>query len=136
MLPGISALVGFHSGTVGGSGGGGGDGGGSEITGSFDVSAAPSPVSRTRSGSVTSAVSTVGVTATPAGGIAPYSYSWAFASGNSDIGAVSPSAATTAFSALLDPGDSIAATFTCTVTDSEGATGSVDVDATLTLVEI
>lgn len=67
---------------------------------------------------------------TPTGGTGPYTYAWTVAAtdGNGTPVAVSPTSSTTTFQAtgLFDfiPHE---VTFRCTVTDSGGVTGSVDV---------
>lgn len=69
-------------------------------------------------------VTTSTVTITPAGGYAPYTYAWVRLSG--DGAANSSTSATTTFSAAPDDGDSLTGSFRCTVTDSHGATSTVD----------
>lgn len=72
-------------------------------------------------GSVTSA----SVTVTPAGGTTPYTYQWNRTSGDLAIKADTATAATTTFSAS-SVSDSISATFTCKVTDANGAVVTSD----------
>lgn len=63
------------------------------------------------------------VTATPTGGLAPFTYSWVRTSGSTDIDVNSPAAASTTFTgAGLDADTLTTATFTCTVTDALGST--------------
>lgn len=77
------------------------------------------------------------VTATGAGGTAPYSYSWARVSGAANasttgIVVTSGSAAATTFSASsLAAGESRSAVWRCTVTDANGFTGTADVTVTI-----
>jgi hypothetical protein len=61
-------------------------------------------------------------TATPTGGLAPYTYSWVRTSGAGSIS--SPSSSVTSFSDSLAPDNLSSGTFTCTVTDNLGATAS------------
>lgn len=74
--------------------------------------------SRTGAGLVT----TTAATATPTGGLAPYTYAWV------NIGGVgspnTPASATTTFSATLGSGDDTFGDFQCTVTDSLGTTAT------------
>lgn len=70
-------------------------------------------------------------TVTPTGGVAPYTYSWAFVSGNTAT-INSPTSATTTFtrSVFLDTaGQSVFRTgvYRCTVTDSASQTATADV---------
>lgn len=67
------------------------------------------------------------VTATPAGGTGPYTYSWTKVSGASSISATSPTAATTTFSALVAKDSTVDAVWRVTVTDSLSATATADV---------
>lgn len=67
-------------------------------------------------------------TATPTGGVGPYTYAWSIAS---PIFAQTPSAASTAFSGTVSPGSPLSGTATCTATDSLGTTASATVVVTL-----
>lgn len=70
------------------------------------------------------------VTATPAGGQTPITYSWTRLSG---VGAATNStSATTAFSQFLNTGDDVSGTFRCTATDAFGTTATADITATFT----
>jgi hypothetical protein len=69
------------------------------------------------------------VTATPTGGIGPFSYAWARVSGDPEISATTPSAQTTRFFANLGVGDLFSATFEVTVTDT--STGFTATDTVL-----
>ena len=71
------------------------------------------------------------VTATPAGGTAPFSYAWARLSGDASISTTAGTSATTAFSASLPANDLIEAVFECTATDANGATAKASVTTTL-----
>jgi hypothetical protein len=95
------------------------------------VSISPSPVSGSGSGAV---VQTPSVTATPSGGLAPYTYSWSVVSSVGSAHIASPATASTILSMTgLSVGDnSGSAQFRCTVTDSLGATASATVNATFT----
>jgi hypothetical protein len=68
-------------------------------------------------------------TATPSGGLAPFTYSWTQTFG-SGAGISSPSAATTTFSLAISPNDFQTATFQCVVTDSLGSAATANVNAT------
>lgn len=124
MLPGMSAsFMGFEA-------------GGS--AGSFGVTAAPS-ASINKTGSSTGAaktLTTISVTAVATGGAGGNSYAWVRTSGSALIAATSAATADTAFTATLNPGDRLAAEFTCTVTDSSGAMTTVIVSVTITLVSL
>lgn len=74
-------------------------------------------------------VSTAQVTANTTGGTAPYSYSWAFTSGDSGWSITAPSAAATRFTNNVTPVDSRSGIFTVTVTDARGRTGTAAVEA-------
>lgn len=82
-------------------------------------------------GSVTGAgtATSNAATATPTGGSAPYSYSWARIGGASGA-ANSPTSATTTFSKTLGNGDETSELFRCTVTDSFGTTATADIIVT------
>lgn len=70
-------------------------------------------------------VTTPPITATPSGGLSPYTYSWTRVSG---VGTVnSPTSATTTFSATLANGDDVSGTFRVTVTDSLATVATADV---------
>lgn len=90
------------------------------------ASASPDAVS----GAGGATVQTNQATVTPAGGVGPYTYSWACTSfsGATAPYAVSPSFATTNFR----QNGSGTATFVCTVTDSLGHTATAAVTATFT----
>lgn len=70
-------------------------------------------------------------TATPSGGLAPYTYSWARVGAGS--GTVdSPSAASTGFIRVMGVEETAVETFRVTVTDSTSQTATADVLATFT----
>jgi hypothetical protein len=81
--------------------------------------------------SSSSPVTSNATTATPAGGVAPYSYSWAHISGAS-MTANSPASATTTFTGVVGPGADLSAVFRVTVTDSLAQTATADVTVDLT----
>lgn len=82
-----------------------------------ELAASVSPASRSTVGSTASLTSDA-VTATAAGGTAPYSYAWTKLSGGA-VTANSPAAATTTFTAAsMGIGESRTAYFLCTVTDA------------------
>lgn len=70
------------------------------------------------SGVVTSST----VTATPTGGTGPYTYLWAWVSGDIGITINSPTSAGTDFTATVGGASPKFATYTVTVTDANGAT--------------
>lgn len=73
------------------------------------------------------------VTATPVGGLAPYTYSWARTSGAGSIGA--STAATTSFYQYVPNGTEAYGAFRVTVTDANGNTATGDVFATYTSID-
>lgn len=83
------------------------------------ASAAPTGVAGYVAGGVDATATTLPATATPSGGIAPYTYEWTQVSGPSWT-IDSPTAATTTFSNALNPGETSNAIFACTVTDATG----------------
>ncbi len=85
-----------------------------------------SPASRTVNSST--------VTATPANGTGPFTYSWARIAGSSAISAGLPTAATTGFSGTVGIDQQISATFRVTVTDALSATATADTTVTLEYV--
>lgn len=97
------------------------------------MTASASPTSIYKVGP-TASQTTTSTTVTPAGGVSPYTYSWAFVSGDT-LTITSPTAATTTFSITgLIVGDSRTATYRCTVTDSTSGTAltaTADVNVTI-----
>jgi hypothetical protein len=94
------------------------------------MSLAVSPTTLVRFGS-TSTLTTNTTTATPTGGSSPYTYAWTKVSGDT-LTVTASTSATTAFQATgLSVGDSRAATYRCTVTDSAAATATADVIITI-----
>lgn len=69
-------------------------------------------------------------TATPTGGLAPYSYSWVVTSGF--VTASSPSTASTTFSQVVGPYGQEFATAQVTCTDALGTTATATINITLT----
>lgn len=67
-------------------------------------------------------------TATPTGGVGPYTYVWSI---SAPISSDSPNAATSTFSGIVSPGSPLTGTATCTATDSLGTTASATVVVTL-----
>jgi hypothetical protein len=66
-------------------------------------------------------------TATPVGGLGPYTYAWSYLSGTA-MTVTGASAATATFtSPALDPGQSVFAHYRCTCTDSSGQTATKDI---------
>lgn len=87
------------------------------------TASSPAYGSRVGAGSVT----TASTTATPSGGIGPFSYAWARLSGFGT--ANSPAMATTTFTETVALEEFKSGVFRVTVTDSTGATATADVDA-------
>lgn len=71
-----------------------------------------------------STITTNAVTATPTGGVAPFSYAWA-----GGTTATAPTSATTAFSRFTNAGETVPETWTVTVTDSLGQSGTASITA-------
>lgn len=63
------------------------------------------------------------VTATPSGGVAPFTYAWTRVSGFSS-NATAPSSATSSFSRFVNSGENASEEWRCTVTDALGATAN------------
>jgi len=73
---------------------------------------------------------------TASGGTAPYTYAWTKRSGDA-ISAITPSSNSTYFNATItELGQTLTATFRCTVTDSAGSPATFDVDVAVGLSEI
>lgn len=101
--------------------------------GSVTLSISPSPVTRTGRNET---INTANVTATPAGGLAPYTYAWTKQSGDS-ISAVSSSSAVTQFQATgMAVDETRQAVFRCTCTDSLGSSATADVSVSITRTEL
>lgn len=84
-------------------------------SGSFSVTASPPSVGgNDTSGPVTSDATT----ATPSGGVAPYTYLWIYQSGSTSVHADTGTSATTSFTATLSRNDFVTAAFLCRVTDA------------------
>jgi hypothetical protein len=90
----------------------------------FSISASPSSLLTTRSGATVTASMTTGTVTVTATGTGPFTYSWSNtgAATSPTMSATAPSAATTAFTAVMPVNADIIATWTCTVTD--GSTGN------------
>lgn len=122
MLPGISPMPGYATGATGGA-----------------FSAFVSDPTVTRSGGTTlgsKTLTTASVQVTATGGAGGYTYAWVRIAGSVKITATAPAADSTAFTATLNPDESVVATFQCTVTDASGATQVVQVEVTMSLVNI
>lgn len=70
-------------------------------------------------------------TASPVGGVGPYSYAWSKVSGDT-LTITAANNATTRFQANVGPGDIRFAIYRCTATDSLGTTAQGEVSITLT----
>lgn len=90
-----------------------------------------SPFSAIGSGGSSSAVivTTNEMTVSASGGVEPYIFSWAKTTGEASWVITSALAASTRFSVSVESGTTETATFTCTVTDARGRTGSVVISA-------
>jgi hypothetical protein len=93
----------------------------------LSVTVTPESVLGFRSGP--GSVTTDSTTATPLGGLGPYSYSWARVGAGTAV-ATAPTSATTAFQRTLGTGDDVTETWRVTVTDGLGGTATYDVLAT------
>lgn len=100
----------------------------------LSLSINPSTVSGSVNTALPTPVTTSATTATPSGGIGPYSYAWAVE--QPDYGVVTigaPTNATTTFThTRTNLGDLVFALATCTVTDGLGQTASANVTARFT----
>lgn len=76
-------------------------------------------------------ITSAAATATPAGGIAPYSYAWAQLSGDA-MTILAPTSAMTQFRASAPPGRTLSATFQCTCADNAGSAATASVFVQLT----
>jgi hypothetical protein len=104
------------------------------FTGSLSVSLSTDEVGGSVNTGRTVAIQTQSVEAIPDGGAEPYSYLWAQTGGTGTWAIASPTSAITNFTGgNCGPGDSLSATFHCTVTDSAGnsaVTGTVTATVT------
>jgi hypothetical protein len=103
-----------------------------DFYGNLTVGLSSSSVSGSINRAGTGTAPTRTVTATPNGGVAPYTYLWTRTDGGSHAWNItSPTSATTAFSTLVSTNTEQTATFICTVTDATGqsaASGAVFAD--------
>ena len=90
------------------------------------VNVSPTSVSGTGGGGFET-VTTNAATATPTGGVSPYTYAWDAPISNP----TSATSASTQFSASMSPGESISETGTCTVTDAAGQVASDTVEISM-----
>jgi hypothetical protein len=96
----------------------------------FTLSANRSGVFGSRLG--TGSVTTNSVTVTASGGTGPYTYAWAYVSGDAVFTAGSPTAVTTTFSGTITSlGQDFTAVWRCTATDSLAATASTTVGVSI-----
>ena len=95
----------------------------------LSASASPTSASGAQSSGSPISVTTTPATVTPSGGLAPFTYIWARASGVLGPVANSPNSATTSFTSTVDPGVTNVTVFRCTVTDAVGQESTADVTA-------
>jgi hypothetical protein len=98
-------------------------GGTARLVYSGQVVANASPSTEHASGFGPTTVTTGVTTVTATGGVPPYTFAWVWQSGGVGITITSPSTASTAFSAHINPGDTLSGQAQCTVTDSVGHQG-------------
>lgn len=92
----------------------------------LSLSISPSPVDGTGPGTEPATITSDLATASPSGGLGPYSYSWAYVSGDT-VTITSPSSAATTFSReMVWPKQIATATVRCTCTDSSGQSATAD----------
>ena len=91
---------------------------------SVTASAAPTYLSKTRTGS--GIITSDPVTVTAAGGVGPYTYAWSRVAGDTYT-VNAPSSATTTFTTTVSAGTAKSASYRCIVTDSLGNNAFVDV---------
>ncbi len=95
----------------------------------LSVTASPPTATGYGSSGITTTVTSDLVTATPTGGVPPFSYIWT--AGDPAVTATNPNGASTAFSGLVEPTSQVVATAFVTVTDSIGGTSGTQIDITL-----
>jgi hypothetical protein len=74
------------------------------------------------------------VTATPVGGVAPYTYSWAYTSGTTGYTIANPTSASTRFTRSFVVDGEYITNFTCTVTDAESEVASAVIQVTVNAI--
>lgn len=100
----------------------------------LSLSISPNPVTGDGFSGVPTVVTSGSATATPAGGLGPYSYSWVMLTGTGfSIG--NPTNASTSFSATVNSPGIKNGSARCTCTDLFGTTATADVSITLTNIE-
>jgi hypothetical protein len=90
------------------------------------LSVSPNPVVETSGGSPTTQTVSGTATATPAGGLGPFTYAWAHVSGDT-MTITNGATATATFSKTLAGGASASGVFAVTGTDAAGQTATVNV---------
>lgn len=105
----------------------------SPLTGSIS----PNPVSQVSYSSNT--IGSPTVTATPSGGLAPYTYSWTLVSWDNPISPPTITSNTAAMTSFIQanclPNETSAALFRCTIIDSVGQTATPTVDCYWTYID-
>lgn len=98
----------------------------------LSASVSPNPAAGSSHGNLSPAIVTsVPATASPGGGLGPYTYSWAHITGDA-MTASSPSSATTTFYGTVPINTTNSALFRVTITDAAGQVGTADVTVNLT----
>lgn len=106
MIPGLCSLLNKGAGSVGG----------------FSATAAPTLTVTTGRGVVDSA----NFTATPMGGMGPYTYSWGIVLGDPSVSVRNPTLQTAFARSAVTLGDATQATILCNVTDSASHTAQTN----------
>lgn len=100
--------------------------------GAFSVSISPSPNDKsTAAGSPSGTVTSDNMTATPSGGTAPYTYSWAKVGGAGSPSFSAATSATTNVGLTVNASAERTLIIRCTVTDNAAAVAYRDVSVTL-----
>jgi hypothetical protein len=96
-----------------------------QVFGQLAVTVSPTGVSGSVNRAGAATAYTRYVTASPSGGVAPFTYAWARTDGGAHGWAISsPTAAMTNFSTVVSSATDQTATFACTITDATGMTAT------------
>ena len=99
------------------------------------ATAAPSGEVKTTSGGGSYNTDDV-YTATPSGGVGPFTYAWARVSGDTQVTINSDSTPSTRFQITYGIGESYSAIFACTVTDTETGLSTVSNSVSITFLDV